>query len=302
MQPQLSIILIVHNMQRAAPRAIASLCAAYQSGIDSSRYEILVVENGSKDRLSATEIEEMAPNIRYFYLDSPPPSPAFAINFAAEKARGDTLCLMVDGAHMLTPGVLRHALEIFRAKSNPLVLAPAFFLGPGPQTETIYQGYNEEGEDKLLAGISWPENGYRLFEVGVPYRIEFEGVRPKLFWFVKQFESNCLFMRRDSFHAVNGCDERFDIPGGGMLIPDLYRRLCDQADAEIVQLVGEASFHQVHGGISTNVDPQSQAGQWERYSSQYEAIRGNEFVVSPKPVSYYGHMPNQHARKLMLTG
>ena len=69
----------------------------------------------------------------------------------------------------------------------------------------------EQEEDRLLQNISWPEDGYRLFDIGVPYRIvEDPEIRPRLFWFVRMFESNCLFTRKASFEAVGGCDERFD--------------------------------------------------------------------------------------------
>ena len=302
MKPRLSIILVVYNMQRAALRAISSLLPDYQQNIHPDDYEILVVENGSTEPLDHQSVTEMGASIRYFYLDNPPSSPAFAINFAAQKARGDILCIMVDGAHMLTPGVLFRALEVFSLRDDPLVLAPAFFLGPGPQTETIYSGYNEEEEDRLLATINWRKSGYRLFEIGVPYRLDFNGFRPKYFWFIQQFESNCIFVKKSTFEAIRGCDERFDIPGGGLLIPDLYRRLCDLDSTQIFQLLGEASFHQVHGGISTNVPPDAQMEQWERYSEQYVSIRGKEFEVSLQPVEFYGHMPNKFAKKLMVTG
>lgn len=299
---KLSIIIVVFNMRRAAPRSIQSLTAPYQRGLHSDDYEILVVENGSSDALDGAGIEQLSSNIRYFYLDNPPPSPAYAINFAAEKAKGEVLAIMIDGAHVLTPGVLQYGLQPFQSHANPVVVTLPFFLGPGPQMETILAGYSEQEEDKLLQQINWPEDGYRLFEIGVPYRIEPNGIRPKLLWFVRQFESNCLFMRRDSFWAVGGCDERFDIPGGGILLPDLYRQLGRMENATLVQLMGEASFHQIHGGTSTNVSTEEQKSKWRQYLQQYEEVRGEPYEVCKKPLQYLGHMPNEQARQLMITG
>lgn len=300
---RLSVIIVVHDMLRAAPRSLHALTAAYQQGIAPDEYEIIVVENGSAQPLQAAQVETLGSNIRYHRLIDPPPSPAHAINYGVAQSRGDVLAIMVDGAHILTPGVLKYALDMFAAHRNPLVVTAPFFLGPGPQTQTTAQGYDEAEEDRLLASIDWPRDGYRLFEIGVPYRIdENPQTRPKLFWFVRQFESNCLFVRRASFDAIGGCDERFDIPGGGILLPDLYRRLCDLDDSEIVQLLGEASFHQVHGGVSTNTTPELQREKWNGYLDQYLAIRGKPFEVSQKPLRFYGHMPNRQASQLMKTG
>ena len=298
----LSVILVVHNMQRAAPRSLRSLTTPYQRDIREGDYEVIVVENGSSEPLDSAETESLARNVRYFYLENPPPSPAYAINFGVDKARGETLAIMVDGAHLLTPGVLSYGTQPFSFLENPVVVTPAFVLGPKAQMESIQEGYDEVREDELLSGIAWPEDGYRLFEIGVPYRIEPGGIRPKLFWFVRQFESNCLFMRRSSFHAIGGCDERFDIPGGGILIPDLYRQLGRMEDATLVQLMGEASFHQIHGGTSTNVTREEQKRLWQSYLKQYEHLRGEPYEVCKKPLRYYGHMPTPSTRELMITG
>ena len=300
---KLTVILIVYEMARAAPRSILSLLTPYQRGIAAEDYEVLVVDNGSATPIPAAEIESMGPNVRYCCLASPPPSPAYAINHAASIARGDTLAIMIDGAHILTPGVLSSALDMFQARPNPLVLTAPFFLGPGPQMRTIAEGYDEAREDQLLSDIDWPADGYRLFEVGVPYRlIEDPETRPKLFWFVRMFESNCLFVRRQTFFEAGGCDQRFDLPGGGILLPDLYRELCRLPDTEIVQLLGEASFHQIHGGVSTNTTVENQRDKWNSYLAQYEQVRGEPFEVSQKPVRYYGHMPSRYASQLMKTG
>ena len=298
----LSVVLVVYNMRRAAPRTIRSLLAPYQTGIDSDSYEVIVVENGSTEPLDKVVIEALSPNVRYHYLQDPPPSPAYAINYAVSVARGEILAIMVDGAHMVTPGVLRWGLVPFAYEPNSIVTMPRFFLGPESQVESVHKGYDERQEDALLDSIEWPKNGYALFEIGVPYRYEFANGPPKLFWFVRQFESNCLFVRKASFHAIGGCDERFDIPGGGCLMPDLYKELCEMPDASIVQVMGEASFHQVHGGISTSSTREEQKAQWAVYTQQYEQIRGKPFVISKKAQQFVGHMPSPHAARLMLTG
>ena len=297
---KLSVIVIVYNMQRAAPRSIQSLLVPYQQGIDPNDYEVLVIENGSQEPLQERDIVALGNNVRYFFVQEAPSSPAFAINVGVQQARGEILAIMVDGAHLVTPGILAHSLELFNTLKNPIVLNQAFFLGTGPQTETIFQGYNETQEDELLEGIDWLENGYRLFEISYPYKIEYQGKPTKLFWFVRLFESNCLFMRKATFECAGGCDERFNLPGGGLLIPSLYKEAADLDDTEIVQVLGEASFHQLHGGVSTNISAKSQLEQWQRYADQYAEIFGRSYAVTQKAIKYYGHMPNWHARQFMF--
>lgn len=299
---KLSVIIVAYNMRREVPRSVRSASVPYQQNIAEEDYEILVVENGSSEPLDAGALEAIAPNVRYLPLDNPPPSPAFAINEAVDRARGEVLAIMVDGAHMLTPKVLFYGLAPFSYQRNPVVSTPPFFLGPGAQPDTVPLGYSRAEEDALLESIGWPQDGYRLFDIGVPYRYNFANGPPKLFWFVRRFESNCLFVRRDSFFAVGGCDLRFDIPGGGCLLPDLCRELGELPDAHLVQLMGEASFHQVHGGVSTSVSREQQQLLWEQYTTQYEAIRGRSYHVCQKPIEFVGHMPNKAARDLMFTG
>ena len=69
-------------------------------------------------------------------------------------------------------------------------------------------------------------------------------------------ESNCIFLSRETFLAAGGADMRFDLPGGGFLNMDIYRQAARLPDTEVVQLIGEGSFHQYHGGTTTNVSPE----------------------------------------------
>ena len=45
--PALSVVVIVHNMAREAPRTLLSLSAGYQRHIRPEDYEVVVVDNGS---------------------------------------------------------------------------------------------------------------------------------------------------------------------------------------------------------------------------------------------------------------
>ena len=72
-------------------------------------------------------------------------------------------------------------------------------------------------------------------------------------WFKPIAESNALFLRRESGECLVGLDERFDSPGGGLLNLDTFNRAIEWPDAQLVVLLGEATFHQLHGGTNTNI-------------------------------------------------
>ncbi|MFC1524250.1 glycosyltransferase, partial [Thermodesulfobacteriota bacterium] len=194
----LSVIVIVFNMRREAARTLHSLSRNYQRNIAGLSYEVIVVENGSTEPLSEEFVNQYGDNFSYYNIEDAPSSPAYAINYGASKARGNVLSIMIDGAHMLTPGIFKHAMNAFKIYPKPVVATRYWFLGPGQQGETIQQGYDKNEEDRLLQRIKWPQKGYRLFEIGVFILGDTTN------WFKKPFESNCLFMRRETFDAIGG--------------------------------------------------------------------------------------------------
>lgn len=298
--PRLSVIVIVYNMQREAPRTLRSLCNDYQKDVKAEDYEVIVVENGSSGPLPKETVDSLNSNFSYFYLHDPPPSPAYAINFGVSKASGDIIGIMIDGACLLTPGIFRMALKAFRMFDNPIVMTRYFFLGPGRQNITISQGYNQNVEDELLKKIDWPKDGYRLFEIGVPLPRPNSEITPseyRVIWFSRLFESNCIFFKKETFQRFGGCNEKFDIPGGGFLNLDIFREAARLRDTEVVQLIGEAVFHQVHGGTTTNIPMEDKKLEIERYRKQYREIRKEEYAVPQKPVYLLGRIPNFHAIK-----
>ena len=299
---KLSVIVVAHNMTREIPRTLQSLSRDYQLGSETLDYEVLVIDNGSSVPLDGEAVRAFGPQFHYHYLTDPPPSPAFALNYGAQHSSGDILCFVIDGAHILTPGVFKFSLASFKAFDNPVVATRYFFLGPGDQNDSILKGYNREKEDALLEKIAWPNDGYRLFEIGSPL----QGSVPKITWFNKMLESNCLFMNRSAFAAIGGADERFNFPGGGFLNMDIYRQASELEDTQLVLLVGEGSFHQVHGGTTTNVTPEQRDTRVAGYHDQYRALRGEDLGPSSKDVYYMGHLPTLkskiHMRKQHPTG
>jgi hypothetical protein len=107
-------------------------------------------------------------------------------------------------------------------------------------------------------------------------------------WFGPLDESNALFMDRSMWAELGGLDESFSLPGGGALNHDLYRRACGLEGARLVVLLGEGTFHQIHGGSLT-----SRTYPRQRALDEYEALRGTPLVPPPFDPIYVGTIPPQ---------
>jgi hypothetical protein len=290
-----SIVAMTYNMRREAPRTLRSLLPPYQRGIDQDDCELILVDNGSTDRLSREEIHQVAPEAVYHMLENPPPSPAHALNFGAARAHHDVLVLQSDGASILTPGALTRAAVAFRCFPHPVVLLQYFYLGPGPQNETMIRGYDQREEDRLLETIAWPSDGYRLLEISSPQTLDVaEGA-----WLGGWYESDCILMQRSVFEEIGGFDERFNLPGGGLAVMDLLYRAWALPDVQPVKLIGEGVFHQIHGGITTNTTPALLEEEVRRYKEQYVSLRGPVPVGVPKCFYFIGGLKSPAARAKM---
>lgn len=289
---KLSIILIAYNMAREIPRTLQGLARNYQHGARALEYEVLLVDNGSPQPLNPASWAHLDVPVRMIRLDNASHSPARAINVGLDEAVGEIVCLMIDGAHILTPGVFRMALASYAAFENPVVATRYFWLGPDTQNDSITQGYSKAVEDQLLRDINWPQDGYRLYEIGVPLRAGAENIN----WLNRMFESNCLFMKRSLFKGMGGADERFSSPGGGLINSDIFKRAADVSDVTPVQLIGEGSFHQLHGGTTTNVSAQERNARVELFRQEYAEIRGHDRIMTEKSFHFMGHLPTEASK------
>lgn len=195
---KLSVIVISYDMAREVPRTLQGLSRGYQHGARELDYEVLLVDNGSPVPLDETTWAHVDVPVRLIRIDDASPSPAPAINIALQQATGELVCLMIDGAHILTPGVFEMAQASFSAFEDAVVAIRYFYLGMNEQTDAAVTGYNQEAEDQLLERIAWPEDGYRLFEIGIALR---SGAK-RLAWFNRMFESNCLVLKRSLFQEL----------------------------------------------------------------------------------------------------
>jgi hypothetical protein len=281
--PELSIIVVFHNMRREAARTLYTLSAAYQRGVASDRYEVIAVDNGSSEPLDRVLVEGFGDNFHYRFHATDNPSPVACINEQVRNCRGRAVMVMIDGAHMLTPGVIGAALRLFRAYADPFVTVVGFHLGPGIQNQTVSRGYDQQAEDRLLAGIDWRANGYELFRIGQGLSYDCAG------WFGPLMESNCFFLGRERFLGLGGFDERFREPGGGLAILDLFQTLVGDPEQDYLVLLGEGSFHQFHGGVASNAPYEEHP--WQRFHVEYERLKGQPFAMVIRRPVLFGAIP-----------
>jgi glycosyl transferase family 2 len=286
-KPDVSVVVIVHDMPREAPRTLYSLSAAYQQHIHAGDYEVIVVDNGSTPPFDPKVLDDLKGNFRLIRMESAPRSPVRAINRGLAEARGRIIGVMIDGARMVTPGLLHFSRHGSRLYDRAVVAALTWHLGFDMQGWAIEAGYDKDREDKLLATIEWPTNGYRLFEIATLAGSSIDG------WFLPIAESNALFLGREMWDLLGGLDERFDLPGGGLVNLDTWCRALALPGTEQVILLGEGTFHQLHGSIATNATPQSLSDSLEGWAAQYQAIRGRSWAVPQltTPPTYIGTLP-----------
>jgi len=296
-QPRLSIVVVVHDMEREAQRTLHSLSAVYQRGVKAEDYEVLVLDNGSSRPFHDGCVAEFGSNFSYHAVPDAPPSPARALNLGAQLASADLLGFLIDGARLLSPGVLRYALAAAAAYPNAYSVAHSFDLGPAWQPIAVEQGYDARQEDELLRGIGWPEDGYRLFEIASPNPHE-DG------WLGRIMESGCVFLTRDTFEKAGGYDERFSSPGGGMLNVSMHERLSGLPEVELVTLLGEGSFHQTHEGVTTSTPNSRLPGLLLTLQEEYRAVHGHEWrgALPGRRPSFVGHLPPRSKSRLLRSG
>jgi hypothetical protein len=406
--PSLTVVAVFFNMQREAARTLYTLSPEYQREVAASEYEVVAIDNGSTDPLSESEVTRFGPNFRLVRNPGCHPSPAAAINRVAAEVSTPWLMCLVDGARMLSPGILAGAWEAFRMRPEPFVYTIGMHLGRASQNDLVesawhavgpprqslvewiqhlessrswrltrplrtlgalvrrllrrrslpgrpaiaqtakspggpanqslvdwiqqiessrswrltrslrsvgalvrrlrrrplsqpeppvisdelVRGHSRKEEDRLLDSVDWRRNGYLLFTISTPAA----SVGDRGFT-LEVRESNCFALRRATFLAARGFDERFRSPGGGLVNLDLFKRFVEDPKLTPVCLLGEATFHQFHGGVATNVEMQEHP--WETFAAEYEAIRGEPYSqpVGREPL-YLGEV-REEARHLV---
>ncbi|MCY1537062.1 hypothetical protein D9M68_725440 [compost metagenome] len=244
-------------------------------------YEVIVVENHSDRLLGASRATQYAKNVRYFHRQETLRTPVHAINFGAAQVRGKYVAVMIDGARMLTPGVVRLTLSAFQADPEAAVSAPGYHIGHKLQQVAVNEGYDEKVESGLLQSIVWPQDGYRLFDIAVLSGSCQGG------FFQSNYESNFIAMPVTKWKALGGVDPRYNDFGGGNANLDLYKRLLEYPGTPFYMLFGEGSFHQFHGGVTTGTRKAERDKIYKALDDQDKALRGeNRTPPSVRPILF----------------
>lgn len=281
-RPQLSVVVVIHNMAREAPRTLYSLSTRYQRGVQAHDYEVIVVDSGSTPAFPANHLQDLAGQFRLLRVSPDAPTPCQAMNTGIRAARGRYVACAIDGARILSPGIVNATLKLLAAMPNALVCTLGMHLGPKLQTLSISEGYNQGVEDQMLDDTDWMQDGYRLFDISVPAGSSRGGFLQPI------NESNFFTLARERLLQLGGFDERFRCSGGGLVNLDMHNRMLEQADIEPVMLLGEATFHQFHGGVSTNV-PAARHPLAE-YKAEYRQLRGHDYAPVQREMSYFGRV------------
>jgi len=278
---KLTIVINFHNMQREAKRTLFSLTSSYQN-ISSDLYDIIVIDNSSTETLGSNFVEGFGSNFFYIYYNSKYPSPVEAINYVIEKINSEFVMCIIDGARILSPGILKNSFEAWKLYKHPFVYTLGMHIGEDIQNITMKKGYNQKVEDKLLKTVEWKTDGYQLFNISSLAASAKDG------YFSKINESNCFSLKKDDFLKVGGFNKEFKSPGGGLANLDFFNKINALDFIEPILLLGEATFHQFHGGVATNIT--LEVHPFKKMNEEYRSIYNRDYVELWRVPNYFTNL------------
>lgn len=265
--PAVSLVVAAYNMARELPRTLRSLLPSYQRDVAGLPIEIIVLDNGSPTPLELEPCDEPSVEIRLVRLEGDAHgSVAPALNHGLQLARGDLVGAWIDGARMASPGLIAACVRAAALHPRAVIATRNHHIGPALQHSERMRDYDREAEDLLLASIDWPRGAERLHEISTPEHADPLG--PLL-------ETNALFMKRALWNELGGFDARFRGPGGGAVNVDMFLRACAAPQTQLVRILGEGTFHQFHGGVTTGAGQLGAAHLLKMGAKQYMRLRGH---------------------------
>lgn len=284
--PKASVIVISYRMAQQLENTLLTLTADYQRGVDIDDYEVIVIENSSSENLSPDIVASLPTNFRYVLREEQAVSPVFAVNDAFAMCRAPLIGLMIDGARMVSPGVIRSALDAYAISDQAIVAVPGYHLGEEEQ-HLVTGGQDQLAmETALLASVDWRNDGYELFAISTFSGANRQGYLNPI------MECNCLFASAENYAAIGHANTQFQLPGGGSINLHMYRSLGTLPGSTFYVLPGEGSFHQYHGGVTTSSYEKREAD-IEQHRIQLHSFWPEGFHSLRREATLLGHVPSQ---------
>ena len=241
---RLSVIVASYEMQREVPRTVRSLLPPLQKCVEHVDYEVIVIDNGSPERLDIDELVACSRDRVHLVRIAPEDalvSPVRCINEVVRQyATGDLLMVCIDGARLASSHLVCRSVGALTRHPAAFTFVASRHLGRKLQRLAIEEGYNQVMEDELLASVRWQQDLDNLYSVSVLAGAH-DRRNPLL-----QNESNAIGLSRNLWERVGGYNEHFSQPGGGFCNLELFSRYVTRTNALNILLLGEATFHQVH--------------------------------------------------------
>ena len=254
-------------MPEQAKRTIHSLKKTFQKVIN-FEYEVILIDNNSDHPIEESLITTLPKYFRYVYFNTSSKSPCRALNYGVEISKYKNVCMMIDGARLITPGVMTNFNKILVKDNNAMVETIGWHIGPSVHQEAKFTGYNEEKEYELLKKIDWKNNPYKLKDYSTLSKSSVKGIYEVI------AESNCFVISKHNYWRVGGFDEKFVSAGGGFANLDIYKRMVEDEIVNVYRLKEEGNFHQIHSGAST-----SDSFDMEKALNEYNSLRGRPYNI-----------------------
>ncbi len=265
-------------MQREAKRTLHTLSSVYQN-LPPEDYDVLAIDNNSSKPLNESEVKRYGSNFHYIHYNEGNQSPVFALNHGISLCQSEIIVCHIDGARMLSPGILTKMIDIMQIHQRAFVYTVGFHLGQKLQNLSIQEGYDQAEEDRLLHTIDWKKDGYQLYTIST-------AAGSSSGYYNRAPESNCFAVRKSLINEIGGFDERFISKGGGLANLEIFSRYVERENVIPIVLVGEGTFHQYHGGISTNVGAKNHP--IIQFKEEYFSIFRYEYILPTYSPFLYG--------------
>ena len=127
----LSVVVVAYDMARELPRTLRSLGSDYQRGIDGDEYDVIVVDNGSRDA-TAERVRDAFPDVTVVALAE---NRGAVARTAGIEAAATPYVAFADDDSWWAPGSLGLAAACFERCPTLAVVAATILVGPDERTE-----------------------------------------------------------------------------------------------------------------------------------------------------------------------